>query len=222
MTDIDTDASVDVDMLAHEPVEGAHTPEGPHSHEKIIATSTDAVQRGIEPGSTTMQFDTLPTSLHKSPSHGSPSHAALRVPFSAFGEVYQEKAVKRNGLAVIVPPVQNRWEYKVFQDEDEVEEILEEYDDAGLLEYLVLFADGSEDVVSATTAYLSLNTHYLDCFYINPCTLPQFPTVSFNAFVCMPFQRTVPSFPRTDSTRHWFSHLFSSPTSTAFFAGVLQ
>lgn len=159
MTDIDADASVDVDMLAHEPVEDAHTPEGPHSHEKIIATSTDAVQRGIESDSTTMQFDTLPISSHESPSLGSQSHEALREPFSAFGEVYQEKAVKRNGLAVIVPPAQNRWEYKVFQDEDEVEEILEEYDDAGLLEYLVLFADGSEDVVSVTPAYLSFSTY---------------------------------------------------------------
>lgn len=159
MMDIDADASVDVDMLAHEPVEDAHAPGGPHSDMKIIATSTDAVQHGIESDSTTMQFDTLPISSHKSPSHGSPSHEALRAPFSAFGEVYQENAVKRNGFAVIVPPVQNRWEYKVFQDEDEVEEILEEYDDAGFLEYLVLFADGSEGVVSVTPAYLFFNTH---------------------------------------------------------------
>lgn len=157
--EIDADASVDVDMLAHEPVEDGHASEGPHSHAKMISTSTGTVQRDVESDLTTMHFDTLPISSHKSPSHGSPSHEAPRVPFSAFGEVDQEKYVKRNGLAVIVPPVQNRWEYKVFQDEDEVEEILEEYDDAGLLEYLVLFADGNEGVVSVIPACLSSNTH---------------------------------------------------------------
>ena len=143
MADADVDASMDVDMLAHELVEDAHdAPKGPHS----------AVQGGIDPDSTTI-IDAPPTSSHRSSIHASPSHDTLSVPFSALGEVLQERAVKRNGLAVIVPPARNRWEYMVFQEDDEVEEILEEYDDAGFLEYLVQFTDGIEDVVSVAPAY---------------------------------------------------------------------
>ena len=173
----DRDALTDVDMLAHEPVEEVHDAQGgSNSDLELIAPSTpiDAAQCGIDPESVMMQFDAPP-----SPSHGAPS-----VPFSALGEVLQEKAVKRNGLAVIVPPARNRWEYKVFQEDDEVAEILEEYDDAGFLEYLVLFSDGSEDVVSVAPAYWSFNTHtssasptvtsilMLDCSYIIICILP--------------------------------------------------
>lgn len=66
----------------------------------------------------------------------------------AQGKAIDEDAIRKRGLAVIVPPVQQCWEYMVFEDGIEVEEILEEYDDAGLIEYLVQFADGREDVVS--------------------------------------------------------------------------
>ena len=133
---VDADASIDVDMLAHELVEGV---DDAQSERKIVASAANGAQRAVHPQSTSMQFD-----VSLSPSNGVPS-----IPFSALGEVLQEKTVRRTGLAVIVPPARNHWEYKVFQEDDEVDEILEEYDDAGFLEYLVLFADGSEDVVSA-------------------------------------------------------------------------
>ena len=160
----DGDALTDVDMLAREPVEEAHEAQGgSNSDIELIApsTSTNPAQRGIDT-ELMVQHDAPP-----SPLHGAPS-----VPFSALGEVLREKAVKRNGLAVVVPPAQNRWEYKVFQEDDEVAEILEEYDDAGFLEYLVLFSDGSEDVVSVAPAYWSSNTH----------TSSAFPTVTVNYY----------------------------------------
>ena len=133
---VDADASIDVNTLAHELVEGV---DDAQSGMEINASAANGAQRAVHPESTTMQFD---VSL-------SASNGVASIPLSALGEVLQEKAVRRTGLAVIVPPARNHWEYKVFQEDDEVDEILEEYDDAGFLEYLVLFTDGSEDVVSA-------------------------------------------------------------------------
>ena len=137
----DADASIDVEMLAHEsPKNALDAHDASLSNTEIFATSASGVEPDIEddidPELTTMQFDP-------------PSPRDSSVPFSALGQVLYEKAVKRNGLAVIVPPARNRWEYKVFEEDDPVDEILEEYDDAGFIEYLVLFSDGREDVVSA-------------------------------------------------------------------------
>lgn len=127
----DADALIDADMLAHEHFENADDAQsGTISDVDLIAASANGAKRDLEPESTTIRLDNS------------------SVPFSALGEVLYEKAVKRNGLAIIVPPAQDRWEYKIFKEDDEVDEILEEYDDAGFIEYLVLFSDGSEDVVS--------------------------------------------------------------------------
>ena len=142
----DADASIDVNML----VDDVHdAQDGPQLDVEPVIISTNGAQDNTDLEPTTMQFDIAPT---LSTSCSRPFHEAFPVPFSSFGEVLNEKAVKRDGLAVIVPPAQNRWEYKVFEEDDEVEEILEEYDDAGFLEYLVLFTDGSEDVVSLSPA----------------------------------------------------------------------
>ena len=67
---------------------------------------------------------------------------------SEVAEALYEDVVKRDGIAVIVPPVQNRWEYCRYEDPMEVVELLEEYDDGGLIEYLVRKEDGMEEVVS--------------------------------------------------------------------------
>lgn len=133
------DASIDADMLQHEVSEDVNDVLGePTSDMEFIESSANTAVRDIDPHLTTMQFDPPPA----------PSHRDSSMPFSALGDVLYPKAVKRDGLAVVVPPARNRWEYKVFKEDDEVDEILEEYDDAGFIEYLVLFSDGSEDVVS--------------------------------------------------------------------------
>ena len=170
----DINASIDLNMLSREPSEVAHdaqdAQDGPGSEMQRIINSTDAEASGIDPNLMAMQFDGPPSPAQRSPSHASPSHGAPSIPFSAFGEVLHEKAVKRDGLAVIVPPPENRWEYRVFPEADEVNEILEEYDDAGFIEYLVLFADGSEDVVSVALFYIFSTQIILapSLFYLPP------------------------------------------------------
>lgn len=52
------------------------------------------------------------------------------------------------GIAVVVPPVERRWEYRVFPDEPRVIEIIEENEGAGELQYLVAFENGHEAKVS--------------------------------------------------------------------------
>ena len=131
------DADASIDMYEHaEDADDAHG--GSASDVEIIPASAYTAKHDNGLDSTAMQFDQpIIVSQEDSVFH-----------FSALGQALHEEAIKRNGLAVIVPPAQNRWEYKVFQENDEVDEILEEYDDAGFIEYLVLFLDGSEDVVS--------------------------------------------------------------------------
>ena len=48
------------------------------------------------------------------------------------------------GIAVVVPPVERPWEYRVFPDERRVSEIVEEIEDSVELQYLVMFEDGHE------------------------------------------------------------------------------
>ena len=96
------------------------------------------------------------TADHESPlfvSEGSPS-----VTSEDIGEALNEEAVRKNGIAIIVPPVENAWEYRRYEESSLPIEILEEYDDGGLLEYLVRFDDESEEVVS----FLALSSVYMD------------------------------------------------------------
>lgn len=170
----ESDAPIDVDMLVHEHVEDADDAQGVSILDvEPDAASADGAKGDVDADSTTMQFD--PPSI--------PSQEDSSVPFSDLGELLHEKAVKRNGLAVIVPPAQNRWEYKVFEEDEKVVEILEEYDDAGFVEYLVVFADGSEDIVSLEypifkSTYFQhmahrlppLSVNYQDYSYLCPST----------------------------------------------------
>lgn len=73
-----------------------------------------------------------------------PSESASEV-----GVALYEDVVRRDGIAVIVPPLQNRWEYRRYEEEPAVVEILEEYNDGGMVEYLVLYDDENEEVVSS-------------------------------------------------------------------------
>lgn len=157
----DADASIDVEMLVHERAEDADDAQGGSASDVEIIVASAKHDNG--PDATIMQFD-QPIIISQEDS--SVFH------FSALGEALHEEAVKRNGLAVIVPPAQNRWEYKVFQENDEVDEILEEYDDAGFIEYLVLFWDGSEDVVSLLFRLISSSTHAT-----SPTLLPPSPPI---------------------------------------------
>ena len=70
-------------------------------------------------------------------------------------EALNPELIERHGLAVIVPTVVNAWEYRRYEELPEVIEILEEYDDGGLIEYLVRFDDESEEVVCKVSSALS-------------------------------------------------------------------
>ena len=59
----------------------------------------------------------------------------------------QPESVRKRGIAVVVYHVETPSEYRLYQGLA-VSEIVEEYDDAGLIEYLVRFEDESEEVVS--------------------------------------------------------------------------
>lgn len=86
------------------------------------------------------------TAEHESPlfvSQESPSPSNAEV-----AEALYPDLIERNGLAVVVPRLENQWEYRRYEESTTVVEILEEYDDGGFVEYLVQFEDESEEVVS--------------------------------------------------------------------------
>ena len=194
----DRDASMDVGMLVHEQVEDVDDAQGRSGPDvEIIEVSANTAKHDDGPGLTTMQFDQpIITTQEDSVFH-----------FSALGELLHEEVVKKNGLAVIVPPAQNRWEYKVFQEYDEVDEILEEYDDAGFIEYLVLFLDGSEDVVSLPFRLVFVSTHP---------TSPTLPPPSSPILMLDCFHITTSLFifrpcPWTTSSTYYLMHLSGAP-----------
>ncbi|KAL8848736.1 MAG: hypothetical protein Q9221_006280 [Calogaya cf. arnoldii] len=51
-------------------------------------------------------------------------------------------------FTIPVPPVERRWEYQVYRSEHEVQDVLEEYEDLGELQYLVRFSNGQESEIS--------------------------------------------------------------------------
>ncbi|KAL8763042.1 MAG: hypothetical protein Q9184_001069 [Pyrenodesmia sp. 2 TL-2023] len=67
--------------------------------------------------------------------HSEPSHAL---------------APKAGNFSIFIPPVERRWEYQVYQDDNEVQDILEEYEDVGELHYLVRLQSGRELEASLT------------------------------------------------------------------------
>ncbi|KAL9585582.1 MAG: hypothetical protein Q9212_001442 [Teloschistes hypoglaucus] len=70
----------------------------------------------------------------KSPSHTSSTDA--------------QRTFTHGNIAVVVPPVKNKWEYQVYPNNSEVQEVLEEYEDVGDSQYLVRFSNGSQSEVS--------------------------------------------------------------------------
>ena len=63
---------------------------------------------------------------------------------------YDERSqyfVEKHGLAIVVPPITRRWEYKIHE-EPLLEEIIEEYDNHDEVIYLVRYTDGTENEVS--------------------------------------------------------------------------
>lgn len=67
---------------------------------------------------------------------------------SASNGVTSDTTTCKCGIAIIVPPVERRWEYRVFPDEPRVIEIIDGIEGAAELQYLVAFENGHEAKVS--------------------------------------------------------------------------
>lgn len=90
--------------------------------------------------------------------------------------------VKKHGIAVVVPPVQRRSEYKVYHGLA-VSEILEEVEDVdtGDIYYIIIFEDGHEEEVSQLQSpilYKIPELHLLTHSYIAPMLSLLLPALS--------------------------------------------
>ena len=96
--------------------------------------------------------DDEPVQTVRTPSQQFSSHDILNGATSAdslleLGEALQPESVRKRGIAVVVHPVDEPSEYRPYEG-PAVSEIVEGYDDGGLIEYLVRYEDESEEVVS--------------------------------------------------------------------------
>lgn len=73
---------------------------------------------------------------------------SLQESISTHSEPLHALAPKASNFSILIPPVERRWEYQVYQDDNEVQDILEEYEDVGELHYLVRLQSGREFEVS--------------------------------------------------------------------------
>lgn len=118
------------------------------------------------------------------------SHAGHPTREHAQYEVSNEHAVNKRHLAVVAPPIERPWEYRVYE-EPQVIEILEEYDGGGLAECLVQLDDGSEEVVCECFPLHSPLVRTTCCsepkISISPQTFQHHSFLSPNPFLCPHF-----------------------------------
>ena len=62
-------------------------------------------------------------------------------------EASSQKDTLETDIAIIVPPIERRWEYQTYK-EAPVVKVLEECDDGGVVRYLVKLRDGCKQRVS--------------------------------------------------------------------------
>ncbi len=121
-----------------------------HAHMDAQGASQD---QAIELASDNSSLsDVEPVQTVQTPSRPSSSHDISNGVTSAdslleLGEALHPESVRKRGIAVVVHPVESALEYRLY-GEPAVSEIVESYDDGGLIEYLVRYEDESEEVVS--------------------------------------------------------------------------
>ena len=73
-------------------------------------------------------------------------------------QTHREKApdglLHRRGVAVVVPPLERRLEYKVYKEETTIDKILKQSTKPGRLQYLVKFIDAQELMVSNASSHV--------------------------------------------------------------------
>ena len=88
-------------------------------------------------------------------SHDIPNGVTSADSLLKLGEALHPESVQKRGIAVVVHPVERAWEYCLYEG-PAVSEIVERYDDGGLIEYLVRYEDETEEVVSRGIHFVSL------------------------------------------------------------------
>ena len=114
---------------------------GASQDQAIQLTSDNSSDSDVEP------VQTVQTPSQLLSSHDTPNGLSSGVSLLKLGEALQPASIRKRGIAVVVHPVENPSEYRLYQG-PAVSEIVEQYDDGGLIEYLVRFEDESEEVVS--------------------------------------------------------------------------
>lgn len=76
------------------------------------------------------------------------------IPSTLFtNEALYPEIIARDGIQVIVPPVQRRWEYRLYEEQLFIIEVLEEYGDFEEPQFLVTLSDESEQKVSSASSF---------------------------------------------------------------------
>ena len=122
--------------------------QGASQDQAIELASDDGSLSDVEPVQT-VQTPSQPFSSHDIPNGVMSTDSLLDL-----GEALHPESVRKRGIAVVVHPVQRASEYRLY-GVPAVSEIVERYDDGGLIEYLVRYEDESEEVVSCGIAFLS-------------------------------------------------------------------
>lgn len=141
--------------MKQQAIEINSTPEESPEVDLIVSSALDQLDGELTALGQSQGSPTTQDLLVRAVSHASPSveqDSPLFVPQGISSPSEQEVAealrpdlIERNGFMVMVPRLQNQWEYRWYEEPVTAVEILEQYDDG---EYLVQLDDDSEEVVS--------------------------------------------------------------------------
>ncbi|KAL8732186.1 MAG: hypothetical protein Q9166_002933 [cf. Caloplaca sp. 2 TL-2023] len=79
---------------------------------------------------------------------GNVTEVPTEQPFAFSTPIHASTQTTTSSITILVPPVERRWEYQVYRSQYEVQDVLEEYEDLGELQYLVRFSNGHESEIS--------------------------------------------------------------------------
>ncbi len=124
-------------------------PQGASQDQAIELASGNSSPSDVEP------VETVQTPHQPFSSYHIPNGVISVDSLLELGEALHAESVRKRGIAVVVHPVEKAWEYRLHRG-PAVSEIVERYDDGGLIEYLVRYEDETEEVVSRGNQFVSL------------------------------------------------------------------
>ena len=78
------------------------------------------------------------------------SDGDVHSPKSTTSHTVQKQGRFKDSIIIVIPPVTRRWEYRLYDEDSVLKEILDEYEDSDGLQYWVRFRSGREVEVSST------------------------------------------------------------------------